>query len=304
VSFSGDTKRELCRDTLARVCCAQAEACGALLFCNSFSRSEIRIVTESAAFAGRLPALFQKAFRVSFDQLPGPNASGKRVLSVSAPDKLSMIWEKCGYDSKGGLAHHINFAMLEEEHCRTSFLRGAFLTGGSVTDPEKNYHFELVTSHYHVSRELTALLLDMGFSPKETTRKSNYVTYFKHSEYIEDLLTAMGAPLSAMKVMNAKLEKNLRGSINRRVNCDAANLDKTVDAAQEQIAAIRALESMDVLGSLSDKLQEAAGLRLMHPELTLSQLAELCDPPVSKSCLNHRLRKLVELGGGLEKTGP
>lgn len=295
MSFSGDTKRELCRDSLTRKCCVQAEAYGTLLYCNSFSRREVRIITESTAFAGRLPVLFKKAFRVDFDQLPEIGASGKQTFTVTAADKLTAIWETCGYDSKGGLAHHINFAMLEEEHCRTAFLRGAFLAGGSVTDPEKDYHLELVTSHYYVSRELTALLLDMGFSPKETTRKSNYVTYFKQSEYIEDLLTAAGAPLAAMQVMNAKVEKNLRGSINRRVNCDAANLDKTVDAAQEQLAAIRALEAAAGLVRLSEKLREAAMLRMEYPELTLSQLAELCDPPVTKSCLNHRLRKLVEL---------
>jgi len=297
VSFSGNTKRELCRDNLGRKCCAQAEAYGALLYCNSFSHREVKFITESAAFSRRIPLLFKKAFRVSFDQLPlDADAPGKQILAITEADKLATIWESCGYDSKGGLAHHINFAMLEEEHCRAAFLRGAFLAGGSVTAPEKGYHLEFVTSHYNVSRELTTLLLEMGFFPKETTRKSNYITYFKQSEYIEDLLTAIGAPLAAMEVMNAKLEKNLRGSINRRVNCDAANLDKVVDAAQEQLAAIRRLEAIAGLDRLSDKLREAASLRMEYPELTLSQLAELCDPPVTKSCLNHRLRKLVELG--------
>lgn len=296
MSFSGDTKRELCRDGLGRKCCAQAEAFGALLYCNSFSPHEIRIVTESTAFARRLPHLFYKAFGVSFDQIPLHDGTGKQIFSATMPDKLAVIRETCGYDSRNGLAHHINFALLEEEHCRVAFLRGAFLAGGSVTDPGKGYHLEFVTSHYHVSREMTALLLDMGFAPKGITRKSNYVTYFKQSEYIEDLLTALGAPLAAMDMMNAKVEKNLRGSINRRVNCDAANLDKTVDAAQDQLAAIRRLEASIGLDSLSDKLREAAKLRMEYPELTLSQLAELCDPPVTKSCLNHRLRKLVELG--------
>lgn len=296
MSFSGNTKRELCRDDLARRCCVQAEAYGVLLYCNSFSRREIRIVTESDAFAGRLPLLFRKAFRITFDQMPRGGSAGKHLFAVTAAEKVAAVWEACGYESGASVAHHINFALLEEEHCRAAFLRGAFLAGGSVTDPGKGYHLEFVTTHFHVSRELTALLLDLDFSPKEVTRKSNYVTYFKQSESIEDLLTFIGAPLAAMEIMNAKLEKNLRGSINRRVNCDAANLDKTVDAAQEQIAAIRALEAASELEGLSDKLREAARLRTEHPELTLSQLAELCDPPVTKSCLNHRLRKLVELG--------
>ena len=175
------------------------------------------------------------------------------------------------------------------------FFRGAFLAGGSVTDPAKRYHLELSTPHLSVSRELRALLLECGFTPKETTRKANSITYFKQSEAIEDFLTAIGAPLAAMEIMNAKAEKDLRGSINRRVNCDAANLDKAVDAAQGQIEAIYRLEERGMLEELPDKLKEAVDLRVAHPELTLAQLAELCEPPVSKSAFNHRLRKLMEM---------
>lgn len=293
MSFSSDTKAELCREPLTRRCCAQAEAYGVLLFCNSFTLREVRIVTESADFAGRLPALFQKAFRLDFDSIVA-GAGGKRSFSITDEWKISVIRDAFGDDGER-LAHHINFAVLEEEHCRTAFFRGAFLAGGSVTDPLKRYHLELVTSHYNVSRELTALLLEAGFFPKETTRKSNYLTYFKQSEYIEDFLTAIGAPVAAMELMNAKVEKNLRGSVNRRVNCDAANLDKAVDAAQEQIEAIYRLEARGMLQDLPDKLKETVDLRVAHPELSLSQLAELCDPPVTKSCLNHRLRKIMEL---------
>lgn len=294
MSFSSDAKAELCREPLSRKCCAQAEAYGVLLFCNSFTAWEVRIVTESGSFAVRLPALFQKAFRIGFDSVSGGGES-KHVLTVADPWKLSVIRDAYGYDGTESLAHHINFAVLEEEHCRTAFFRGAFLAAGSVTDPQKRYHLELVTSHYNVSRELTALLLEAGFFPKETIRKSNYLTYFKQSEYIEDFLTVIGAPLAAMELMNAKVEKNLRGSVNRRVNCDAANLDKAVDAALEQIEAIHRLEERGMLQDLPDKLKETVDLRVAHPELTLSQLAELCDPPVTKSCLNHRIRKLMEL---------
>ena len=295
LSFSGQTKNELCRAALSRKCCAQAEAYGVLLFCNHFSGREVRIVTESGEFLQRLIQLFRRAFRVEFDVLPGPEERGKRTLSITAPDKLRRICETFGADPAEMVAHHINFAVLEEDHCRLAFFRGAFLAGGSVTDPAKRYHLELATSHYYVSRELTALLLEAGFSPKETTRKSNYLTYFKQSEYIEDFLTAIGAPVAAMEVMNAKVEKHLRGSVNRRVNCDAANLDKAVEAAQEQMEAIRRLEERGMLQDLPDKLKEVVDLRAAHPEYTLAQLAELCQPPITKSALNHRLRKLVEL---------
>lgn len=297
MSFSADVKAELCRTRLTRACCARAEACGVLLYCNQFSAQGIKIVTESADFSARLPQLFRRAFQITLPpKTEAESSSGKQIFSMEDPEKLARIWEVCGGAFGGGIAHHINFAFLEDEHCRLAFLRGAFLSGGSVTDPQKSYHLELVTSHYFVNRELTALLLDMGYHPKDTTRKSNYVTYFKQSEYIEDLLTSIGAPISAMAIMNAKVEKNLRNGINRRVNCDAANADKTVDAAQEQLVAIRSLASSGQLESLGEKLQEAARLRQAYPELSLSDLAALCQPPVTKSCLNHRLRKLVSLG--------
>ena len=205
MSFAGEVKAELCRGKLGRKCCAQAEACGVLLYCNRFSLSEVKIVTESPAFAQRLPGLFRKAFGVEFDEKGDPDTPGKRIFTISAPEKLALLWELCAFDPSGP-AHHINFGMLEETHCRLAFLRGAFLAGGSVTAPQKGYHLELATTHLRVSRELDTLLLELGYAPKETTRKANYITYFKQSEAIEDLLTAIGAPVSAMELMYAKAD--------------------------------------------------------------------------------------------------
>lgn len=293
MSFSGEVKRELCRQNISRRCCARAEAYGVLLYANTFDSRQVRIITESPQLKERLPALFRKAFRLSFDQIP--EGEGKGAFLIEAPDKIAAIYDTFGLELNDSV--HVNFAQLEEEHCRRSFFRGAFLAGGSVSDPNKGYHLELATSHFHVSRELPALLREEGFSAKNAARKGNYVTYFKHSDAIEDFLTAIGAPVAAMTVMTAKMERNLRGSVNRRVNCDEANLDKAVAAAQSQIEAIRRLEARGALDGLPDKLRETARLRMEHPELTLSQLGELCSPPISKSALNHRLRKLLELAG-------
>ncbi len=293
MSFAGDVKTELCRAALSRRCCAQAEAYGVLLYCNTFSGGVARVVTEQEALIQRLPALFKKAFKITFDQLP--QGEGKAVFSITDPQKLAAVHQAFGTDP-GGLALHVNFAVLEEPCCRAAFLRGAFLAGGSVTDPRKGYHLELATSHHSVSREVLALMREMDLEPKSAQRKGNTVIYFKQSNRIEDFLTQVGAPISAMEVMNAKLERDLRGSVNRRVNCDAANLDKAVEAALTQVEAIRRLGAGGALATLPDKLREAASLRLAHPEDTLAQLAERCDPPVTKSALNHRLRKLVELG--------
>lgn len=296
MSFSGDAKSELCRAAIQKTCCARAEAHGILLFCNTFQKNSVRIVTENRAFAARLPRLFHKAFGFSFDRVPAETeGGGKLVFEIADPDKMDTIINTFGFSLEQNLSLHINFGLLEENCCRASFLRGVFLAGGSVTDPAKRYHLEFVTSHYKVSRELEALMLDMGYSSKETTRAGNYVTYFKQSEHIEDLLTLLGAPVAAMEIMSAKVEKNLRNEMNRRVNCDTANVDKAVDAAQEQLAAIRQLEECGKLDSLPEKLKETARMRTQYPEMTLRQLAECFDPPITKSCLNHRLRKLSEL---------
>ena len=296
MSFSSDAKRELCRIPISRKCCAQAECYGALLYANRFDRGEARIVTESPDFAARLPLLFKKAFHIAFDRLPEEGA-GKRVFSIASVDKLAALSAAFGYDPGSSVAHHINFAVLEEPHCRTAFFRGAFLAGGSVTDPAKGYHLELSTFHLSVNRELLTLLREAGFEPKSLTRGANHMAYFKQSEAIADFLTAIGAPLAAMELMNAKAEKDLRGGVNRRVNCDAANLDKAVEAAQAQIEVIRRLSERMELDELPPKLAEAAKLRLDNPDLTLTELAALCQPPITKSSLNYRLKKLIELAG-------
>jgi len=294
-SFSAQVKKELCRDGMTRRCCALAEAYGVLLYAGSFTASEVRIVTESAEFAARLPRLFQKAFSVRFDALPEADAAGKRIFRIASAAKLAAIWRALGYDPAQHFALHVNFALLEEEHCRCAFLRGAFLAGGSVTDPHKRYHLEFVTAHLQAGRETEAILRDMGFEPKNVLRKSNTVTYFKQSEPIEDLLTMLGAPAAAMELMAAKVEKEMRNTVNRRVNCDAANLDKAVEASREQVAALTRLVESGILSTLSAPLQEVAVARLLQPELTLSELAASFDPPLTKSCLNHRMRKLMTL---------
>ena len=296
MSFSAEVKGELCRETMQKQCCAQAEAYGVLLYCNTFSSREIRIITENTDFSARLPKLFQRAFSLEFDRVPERDVGrGKYIFQITDPGKLSAIIETFGYDPQQHIVLHINFALLEEDCCRSAFLRGAFLAGGSVTDPGKRYHLELATSHAQASREMTALLRDMGYDPKDVGRSGYQVTYFKSSQQIEELLTRMGAPVAAMEMMNAKVEKDLRNEVNRRVNCEAANVGKVVDAAQEQLSAISRLYELGRVEELPAKLKETIVLRETYPELSLSELAAEFDPPISKSALNHRLRKLVEL---------
>ena len=293
MTFSAEVKTELCQPRIERKCCALAEAYGVLLYCHSFAPGEIRVITASEEFARRLPALFKKAFGVKFDRLPPENAEGKRSFYITDAEKIKSIYEAFDGDV-GTLSLHINFGIIEEPCDKASFIRGAFLAGGSVTDPAKRYHLEFATGHYSVSRETIPILQEMGFEPKESQRRGNQLLYFKKSENIADLLTAMGAPVAAMRLMEAKVEKEMNNEIMRKVNCDSANADKTVAAAAAQMEAIRRIEREYGLDVLPEPLYEAALLRIANPEVSLSDLARLSYPPVSKSCLSHRLKKIIE----------
>ena len=294
MSFCAQVKQELCKLPPSRSCCAVAESYGVLLFCNTFSPRSVRIVTESRDFAQRLPRLFQKAFGLTFDQMPESD-QGKQIFTVDDARKIRHIYDVFGLEAATNVALQVNLGILEEDCCRAAFLRGAFMAGGSVTDPEKRYHLELATSHLRVSREVRTLMDEMGFAPKCIDRAGSHVLYFKQSDLIEDFLTTLGAPVCAMGVMEAKVEKDLRNGVNRRVNCETANLGKAVDADQEQLAAIRRLEERGLFQDLPDKLRQTAQLRRENPEATLLELAQSMDPPVSKSAINHRMRKLIEL---------
>ena len=295
MSFSSDAKAELCAQRPDRKCCAVAESYGVLLYCNTFSAREIRIITASRDFAARLPRLFKRAFSLSFDVLPPENAKGKSSFLITSPEKIKRIFDAYGAEVDSTLSHHVNFGVLEEDCCRASFIRGAFLAGGSVTDPEKRYHLELATPHHSVSRETYSVLLDMGFSPREAERSGNALLYFKQADAIADFFTTIGATNTALGIMTAKVEKDMRNTITRRVNCDSANADKVVNAAQEQLEAIRYIVKEYGIDALPEPLKDAALLRIANPEASLSDLAKLSYPPVTKSCISHRLKKIMSL---------
>ena len=296
-SFSYRAKSEVCRTAVQRLCCARAECYGVLLYCNTFTPQEVRIITENEEFAARLSRLFNKAFGIKFDRVPEDITAPKLIFQITEPDKLTRIINTFGYDARQNLVAHVNFGMVEDDCCRTAFLRGAFLAGGSVTDPEKRYHLELATAHLQASREVSALLGEMGFLPHTVMRGGNSVIYFKQSEHIEDFLTTIGAPAAATEIMAAKVDKSIRNGANRAANCDIANVNKTINASESQITAIGRLRLDGKLERLPEKLRETANLRLEYPELSLQQLAEKHEPPLTKSCLNHRLRKITELAG-------
>lgn len=302
MSFSASAKSEICRSLPQKRCCALAECFGILLFCNSFGSSGIRIITESREFGQILPKLFKKAFGIGFDAIPDDQSTGKLNFQILDSKKLAAVMEAYGFDLKDTLSLHINLSVVEDDCCKASFLRGAFLAGGSVTDPEKGYHLELTTTHMSVAREAYALMQEvLGFYPKSAERGGGQVLYLKQSEMISDCLTYLAAPVAAMGIMEARLEKELNNKVNRRCNCDDANTSKVVEAAQEQLAAIRVLQERGTLRSLPAKMSQAAQARLSNPEASLTELAAMMEPPITKPAMNHRLKKLVQLAKETDK---
>lgn len=299
LSFSAGAKAEICKEIPSKKCCAVAEAFGILLYSNTFSGDTIRIVTESREFAIFLPKLFRKAFGLEFDEFPSVMAPGKLAFQITHKPKLESIFDAYGFEPERMLSLHVNLSVLEDPCCRSAFLRGAFLAGGSVTDPVKGYHLELTTVHQAVARETYALMEEtLGFYPKLAARNGTQVLYLKQSDRICDCLTFLGAPVAAMGIMEAKLEKELKNKVNRRCNCDEANTLKVVDAAQEQLNAIRILRGRNELEQLPAKLQQAALARERNPASSLSELAAMMDPPITKPAMNHRLKKLMMIAKG------
>ena len=297
VSFSAAAKAEVCRTIPGEHHCALAQCFGVLLFCNCFHANGIKIITESRDFGKMLPKLFKKAFSLSFDLLPDQETKGKQVFQITSPSKIKSIMEAFGFDPRDTLSLHINLPVVEEDCCKEAFLRGAFLAGGSVTDPGKGYHLEITTSHISVARECYTLIHEtMGFYPKTAERGGGQVLYLKQSELISDFLTFLGAPVAAMGIMEARLEKELNNKVNRCCNCDDANTSKVVEAAQEQLAAIRILRERGAFDSLPPKLRQAALAREANPESALSELAAMMEPPITKPAMNHRLKRLVAMG--------
>ena len=291
MSFSSEVKNELCRISMQRSCCTRAEAYGALLHASVFSHKEIRLSAENTAVVRRLQALLQRAFFV----LGEPQQAGrKQQLVITQSGEIGRIFDGLGYDRKSHIAYHLNRNIIEEDCCIAAFLRGAFLMAGTVAGPDKKSHLELKSTRQSLSGEETSLLLELGLSPKQARRGSAWLLYFKDNAGVEDFLTHIGAPHAAMELMEAKVEKNLRNTINRQVNCETANLVKTADAAARQIAAIRAVLESGGEEAFPEALRETVRLRLAYPTDSLAELAQRFDPPISKPGLSHRLKKITE----------
>ena len=286
MSFTTDIKSELCHVPVTDET-ALAECLGMLLFAGQFSRESLRIQCEMPAVRHRVHACLTRYMDLWPEEMDN-------ILQLRDPMEIDRIFRIYGYERENTLP--LNRALVEDEQSRSAFLRGAFLIGGYVSTPEKGYHLELVTPHYHVARQVSALLNEMELPAGQVVRRGIHVLYYKDSSAIEDFLSACGATGAAMDLMLKKVERELRNDVNRRVNCETANLTKTVGAAAKQIAAIEKLQESGLLETLPAALQQTALLRLSNPEMSLNELCEAFPEPISKPGLNNRLRRLVKLG--------
>lgn len=294
MSFSSETKTELCHIPVSQMCCAVAEAYGILLYAHLFSHTEICIVTSCEPLAKRIPPLFARAFGVPV-KLPEAGAGGRMTIKITDQKQLERIFFTLGYDFKYHVTYHLNRNVIEEDCCRAAFLRGIFLAAGTVASPDKKTHLEMTTSHHALCREVMSLMLDMELSPKLAMRKTASLLYWKDTGGAEDFLTLIGAPLAAMQMMQAKAEKQLRNTVNRKVNCEMANVIKASNAAAEQIAVIRRALDKSGWELFPDTLHETVKLRLDNPDASLAQLAAMFEPPISKPGLSHRIRRIVTI---------
>lgn len=293
MSFTIDVKNELCNDFPTSRCCVRAHLSGIVGFCGAsvFERSKriFRMRTESENVAERIVSLCAELFDIE----PEIVKTGK-IYSIDIKDNLDRFLTELGFMQNGVVRFLIDPFIVHDECCKASFVSGAFLGGGYVKTPKNGYHFEIKTHYRDLSRDLAEIMTDIGFEPKMVTRKAEYVLYIKQSDVICDILGLFGATDSMFELCNVKIFNDMKNKVTRRANCDIANINKSVAAASEQIAAINKIKAKCGLSSLPDVLEEMAMLRLQNPDANLKELGEMVNPPISKSGVNHRLKKIIK----------
>ena len=283
MSFSSEIKQELSAHVPPARHCRLAEMAAILNFCSRVESVEgespcVKMHTENLAVARKYFTLLRKTFNIEM------NVSTRQ----SRNPRGSLSYEVTSF---GGL-EPVKHMLVQNQCCRRAYIRGAFLASGSLSDPEKGYHFEIVCSGEEKADELREMLASFGIDARITLRKRSYVLYVKEGSQIADLLNVMEAHVALMKFENVRILKEMRNSVNRQVNCETANLNKTVSAAVKQIEDIQFIQRTIGFDELPENLAEIAVLRLEQPETTLKELGQMLTPPVGKSGVNHRLRKL------------
>lgn len=289
MSFSSDVKSEITRIENISSCCYHAQVYGLVLFAH-FSKYNLSITSENTDIF----ELYLSYLRDYCGVEPTISDTGTKKLTayLKTDAEKSKVFDKFGH-SLTETSLRMNRANISDECCQSAFLRGAFLACGTVTDPERGYHLEFVVPYKRLCMDFMKFMDELGLNPKYIVRKGNHVIYFKDSESIEDILAIIGAQSASLHVMGIKIEKDVKNTVNRRLNFEISNINKTVNAANQQVEAIELIESCMGISALPDNLQELAHLRLENPEASLSELGKMLDEPISRSGINHRLSRIV-----------
>ena len=308
MSFSGEVKEELSRQCSDARHCQIAEIAAILSVCGHVSISpedefQVNIQTENISVARKYFTLLKKTFNIEAEIRIRKNIYLKKSdvyrVQVNSHEDTVRILQAAKYMSPSlEIAEDLskmNHLVIQRDCCKRAFLRGIFLAAGSISDPEKSYHLEIVCSTMERALQVQAILKDFQLDGRILNRKKNQVVYLKEGSPIVELLGLMEASISLMNLENIRIRKEISNNVNRKVNCETANITKTVSAAVKQIEDIRYIETHMGFSQLSEGLEEMAVLRLKHQDATLKELGEMLTPPVGKSGVNHRLRKLSRI---------
>ena len=315
ISFSKKVKLELEKQVgTARHCriaeiAALTSMCGTVIFSGENSPS-IVIFTENISVARKYFTLVQKTFNITMclSVRAHPTLKHKhmyflKTAGMEEARKLLQALKLEGHAGElGSQDFLVNQLLIQSTCCRRAFLRGAFLAGGSINDPKKSYHFEIVCGSEKKAERLKELMNSFFLGAKVVSRKKSYIVYMKEGSHIVEALNVMEAHVALMELENVRILKEISEDVNRKVNCETANINKTVSAAVEQIEDIHLIQNTIGLESLPEGLLEIARARLKNPEATLAELGEALSPPVGKSGVNHRLRKLKVLASSIRES--
>ncbi len=301
MSFSSDTKKEICQYHDKRNGEMLAECYGMLLFSRQFSEKQIIFNTENIFVINRFVQNISECFGVIVEKkavLTQRHGGGNIfTATIMLESDCQKIFRHFGYSGKQ-INRRINYAVLEDDICVSAFLRGVFLACGSVNNPEKDYHLEFAIPYKNLCNDLVKVISTaerLMYTLKIVERKGIYVAYLKDSEQISDFLAFINAPVASMQIIETKILKEIRNNANRKTNSEVANMKKTITASMKQQKAIEKIRDTVGLESLSDELRQVAVLRLENPEMSLREIGERTVPPVSRSGVNHRMQKLLEI---------
>lgn len=314
MSFSAKAKGELSRIVADNKCCQISELAALLRMNGTIQMSgnkkvNLKISTENPALARRIFTLLKKTFDIHTEVMVRRNSYLKKnnnyiMIVTHQMGSIDLLAKVAIMSEDSGQALILNYAVpwniINKSCCKRSYLRGAFLGGGSVSDPEKTYHLEIVTQNQDHCEEICKLINSFGLNSKTIQRKNSYVIYLKEGEQIVDFLNIIGAHSALLNLENVRIYKEMRNNVNRIVNCETANLSKTVNAAYRQISNIEYIKNKIGFHKLPVNLREIAELRINYQEASLKELGEMLDPPIGKSGVNHRLRKLDQIAEKLK----